>query len=76
MQLHEMMTRNVQTVKPNAPVRDAAKIMKTLDVGFVPVCDGKKVLGTLTDRDIAIRVVAEGMSSQSAILRASTMILA
>jgi CBS domain-containing protein len=59
MQIREIMTRDVDVIPPNASIRDAAAKMKELDVGVIPVCDGEKLQGMLTDRDIAIRAVAE-----------------
>ena len=60
MQLRNVMTRDVEVVRPDASVQEAAATMKRLDVGPLPVCDGKRVLGMVTDRDITIRAVAEG----------------
>jgi CBS domain-containing protein len=68
MQIREIMTRHVDVVPPNASIRDAAAKMKELDVGAIPVCDGQKLQGMLTDRDIAIRAVAEDRDpSQTAV---------
>ena len=60
MQIRDIMTREVEVVSVDAPVRDAAAKMKQLDVGAIPVCDGLKLTGVLTDRDIAVRLAAEG----------------
>ena len=60
MQIREIMTRDVDVIPPDASVRDAAAKMKELDVGAIPVCDGQKLAGLVTDRDITIRAVAEG----------------
>jgi CBS domain-containing protein len=60
MQIREIMTRDVEVVPFDAPVREAAAKMKQLDVGVIPVCDGQKLTGVLTDRDIAVRLAAEG----------------
>jgi CBS domain-containing protein len=60
MQIREIMTREVDVVPPNASIRDAAAKMKELDVGAIPVCDGQKLSGLVTDRDITVRAVAEG----------------
>src|SRR3712207_4768535 len=65
MQLRNVMTRDVEVVRPDASVQDAAAKMKRLDVGPLPVCDGKRVLGMVTDRDITIRAVAEGRDPKS-----------
>jgi CBS domain-containing protein len=60
MQVKEVMTRNVQCVSPDASLQEAACKMKDLDVGPLPVCDHDRLTGLLTDRDIAVRGVAEG----------------
>ena len=60
MLLRDIMTRGVAEVPPGATLREAADKMRSLDIGLVPVCDGDQFLGVLTDRDIAIRGVAEG----------------
>jgi len=61
MKLKQIMTNDVSAVSPQDPIIDAAKIMQKRNVGCIPVCDNKKeVKGILTDRDIVIRVVAEG----------------
>ena len=57
--LNEVMTRGVETIHPSASVEEAAEKMKTLDVGAIPVCDGNRLDGILTDRDIVVRVIAE-----------------
>ncbi|PIL44339.1 CBS domain-containing protein [Massilia eurypsychrophila] len=54
------MTRNVKSISPEDTVRRAAELMKELDVGAVPVVDGAKLVGMLTDRDITIRSTAAG----------------
>jgi len=69
MQLREIMTKNVETTRPDATLFEAAKIMQREDVGSVPVCDGAKVQGMLTDRDIAIRAVAEGRDPFTTLVR-------
>ena len=57
----DVMTRNVRTLAPGATVADAAKAMRELNVGVIPVCEGGKLLGVVTDRDIVVRAVAEGL---------------
>jgi CBS domain-containing protein len=54
------MTRDPRTVTPDRTTREAAQLMKEEGVGIVPVVEGAKLIGVVTDRDIAIRVVAEG----------------
>lgn len=64
MNCGQIMKSDIQFVTPNTPVKEAACAMRDRDIGFLPVCDEKRhVLGTLTDRDIAIRLVAEGKAA-------------
>lgn len=56
----EVMTTDVEVVRPEETLRDAARAMADLDVGSLPVCDGRRMIGMITDRDITIRGVAEG----------------
>lgn len=60
MKVSDVMTKNVQVIPYNATVRDAAKLMKDIDSGFVPVINSEKVIGVITDRDIVLRSTAEG----------------
>ena len=60
MLLRDVMTRHVEEIPPQASLQDAAEKMKSLDVGALPVCENDKLIGMLTDRDIAIRSVAAG----------------
>lgn len=63
MQCRDLMSRPVATVKPSTPLSEAAKLMRDRDVGFLPVCDNAgRVLGVVTDRDIAVRACAAGLS--------------
>jgi CBS domain-containing protein len=59
--IREVMTRDVEVIRPNDTVRDAAQKMRNLDVGPIPVCDGQRVQGMITDRDIVVRAIAEDM---------------
>ena len=61
----ELMTPNPRTIDQDKPVSDAAKMMRDEDVGLAPIVDGDKLVGTVTDRDIAIRIVAEGKDPQT-----------
>ena len=58
--IRDIMTANPETVSEKDSVRDAARIMKQRDTGIVPVVNGKKIIGLITDRDIVVRLVAEG----------------
>jgi CBS domain-containing protein len=55
----DVMTRGVRTLGPNDSVVDAARCMDELNVGVIPVCDGEKLVGMVTDRDIVVRGVAQ-----------------
>jgi CBS domain-containing protein len=65
MKLKDIMTPRVREIAPGTSLRDAARQMKELNVGVLPVCDGNRVVGVLTDRDVAIRAVAEGCDADS-----------
>jgi len=60
MKVSEVMTRDVQTVRPDQTVREAANFMLRADAGAIPVTEGDRLMGMITDRDIAVRGVAEG----------------
>ena len=58
--IRDLMTSNVETVGPDHTARDAAAFMLSADTGSIPVCENDKVIGMITDRDIAVRGVATG----------------
>jgi CBS domain-containing protein len=60
MKVSEVMTRDVRTVRPDQTAREAASFMLSADAGAIPVSDGDRLMGMITDRDIAVRGVAEG----------------
>ena len=60
MKVSEVMTSDVQTVSGDQTAREAANFMLRAEAGSIPVCEGDKVIGIITDRDIAVRGVAEG----------------
>jgi CBS domain-containing protein len=68
MRCEEIMKRDVECVSPQDTAQTAAQRMRDENVGFLPVCDAsKKVLGTVTDRDLAIRVLADARAATTAI---------
>ena len=67
--IRELMTESPRTVSSDAAVVEAARVMRDDDVGLVPVVDGDRLVGTVTDRDIAIRVVAEERDPSSTTVR-------
>lgn len=62
----EVMSSDVQVVEPQETLQRAAQLMQDLDVGVLPVCEGKRLLGMVTDRDIAVRGVAAGLKPSEA----------
>jgi CBS domain-containing protein len=67
--VRDIMTPNPSTVSEKDTVRDAARIMADQDTGVVPVVNGRKVVGLITDRDIVVRLVATGKDPASANVR-------
>ena len=64
--IRDVMTANPRAAEPSTSVVEAARIMRDEDVGPVPVVEGGRLTGILTDRDIVLRVVAEGQDPQTA----------
>jgi CBS domain-containing protein len=64
--VRDVMTANPVTVSEKDSIRDVARIMARDDTGVVPVVDGKKIIGLITDRDIVVRLVAEGKDTGNA----------
>jgi CBS domain-containing protein len=60
MKVSEVMTREVATVSPDQTAREAASFMLNADAGSIPVTEGDRLIGMITDRDIAVRGVAKG----------------
>ena len=60
MKLKELMTRNAVAVTTETTEQEAAEKMRSLDIGALPVCEGGVLVGMLTDRDLAVRGVAQG----------------
>ena len=67
MNVSEVMTAQVVTVGPNATITEVARTMAKIETGAVPVTEDGKVVGLITDRDIVIRVVAEGLGLDGAV---------
>jgi CBS domain-containing protein len=70
VQAREIMTGDVATVRPDRTVREAARLMADLNVGALPVCDGRRLVGIVTDRDITVRATADGMLPDTTLVRA------
>ena len=60
MRVAEAMTRDVRLIEPNQTIRNAALLMAEMDAGIMPVREGDRLVGMITDRDIAVRAVAQG----------------
>jgi CBS domain-containing protein len=60
--ISDVMTRDVRVVRPDADLLEAARLMRDLDVGALPVCDGRRLMGMITDRDITVRATARGLA--------------
>ena len=67
--IREVMSSNPCAIDADKPVSYAAKMMRDEDVGLAPIVEGDRLVGALTDRDIAIRVVAEGKDPASTLVR-------
>ena len=63
--ISEVMTGDVKVARPEDSVQQAAAMMADQDVGSLPVCDGERLCGMITDRDIAIRAVATGLGNDT-----------
>jgi CBS domain-containing protein len=63
------MTRNVEVIRPEAPIAEAARRMDELNVGPLPVCDGDKLIGMVTDRDITVRATSAGRDPNTTSVR-------
>ena len=64
-QVRDAMTSNPTSVQPSVMIVEAAKLLKSEDVGSLPVLEGDRLVGVVTDRDIALRVIAEGSDPRS-----------
>jgi CBS domain-containing protein len=72
MKVSEVMTRDVQLIEPTQTIRDAAKLMAELDAGIMLVREGDRLVGMITDRDIAVRAVAESKGPDTSIREVMT----
>jgi CBS domain-containing protein len=65
MKIRDIMTPDVETVRPDDTLQEAAMRMKDRDIGPLPVCQRDRIVGILTDRDITVRAVAKGLDPRS-----------
>jgi CBS domain-containing protein len=61
--IRDVMTQDPRTIDSTGSVVDAARLMRDEDVGLIPIVESDRLVGTVTDRDIAVRIVAEGRSA-------------
>jgi CBS domain-containing protein len=69
MKLSEIMTRDVVILQPDDSLQSAAKKMRDVNIGFLPVCDGENLIGVISDRDITVRALADGMDASIMLAR-------
>jgi CBS domain-containing protein len=69
MKVNQITTRDPVVIHPDAVLVEAAQKMKSLDIGMLPICDGDRLVGTITDRDITVRAVAQGCDPKIARVR-------
>ena len=72
MQIRELMTRDVQLLSANDTIRNAARQMRDLDIGSLPVADGDRLVGYVTDRDLVVRALAEDRGSDTTVREVMT----
>ena len=72
MKISDCMSRDVQTVKPDQPIQEAAQFMLRVDAGSMPVIEGDRLVGMVTDRDITVRAVAQGRGPETLVREAMT----
>lgn len=69
MQITEVMTKDVSLVDPATPVNEASRLMRDADIGVLPIGEGDRLVGMVTDRDIVLRAVAEGRDPTTTTVR-------
>ena len=72
MRISDIMSRDVKVADPTTTLRDAAEEMARVDTGALPVCDGRQLLGMVTDRDIVVRGLAKGLGPDSSVTQVMT----
>ncbi|HEY8571629.1 CBS domain-containing protein [Phenylobacterium sp.] len=72
MRISEIMSRDVQVARPQDSIQSVARKMAEIDAGAMPVCDGERLQGMVTDRDIVVRAVSEGRSFETPISEVMT----
>jgi CBS domain-containing protein len=65
MRIKDLLSSDVEVIRPEMTVAEAAELMKTRDLGVLPICDGGRLIGILTDRDIVVRGTADGFHPET-----------
>lgn len=71
-QIHEIMSRDIVHIAPAATIKDAARLMREYDIGALPICEGKRLVGMITDRDLAVRAIAMRHAPHDPVAQIST----
>jgi len=69
MKVKEVMTKEIETIRPDATIHEAARTMKSLNVGILPVQETNKLTGIITDRDIVCRTIAVGKDPKTTLVK-------
>lgn len=69
MKIRDVMTANPKLCKPDTSLKDVACMMRDNDTGFIPVCDGDRITGVITDRDMVVRSLCQGVDTAKATVR-------
>jgi CBS domain-containing protein len=72
MRISEIMSRDVHVARPQDTIQSVARQMAEIDTGAIPVCDGERLQGMVTDRDIVVRAVCEGRSFETPVSEVMT----
>ncbi len=72
MKVYDCMTMDVRTISPSDPIRKAAGIMSQYNIGYLPVVQDDRIVGSLTDRDIVVRAVNDDMDTSTSVERIMT----
>ena len=72
MKISAIMSRDVQVARPEDTLQHAAETMARIDAGSLPVCDGRKLQGIITDRDIVVRALAKGLGPETSVAQVMT----
>jgi CBS domain-containing protein len=69
MKINEIMSREVRTISPDTPLREVAQIMRQADIGALVINQNDRMAGMVTDRDLVVRAMAEGMNMDTPVSR-------